>query len=172
MSSRDSTLKFLIFILIFVILVFIFVLFFVIPSIKDYKTSKSSYSHSAKILDELGREKSDLSKSLEELKIENQKVLDRFLKSFSSDEFIEFTKEYFDDAKLTKIENETNSSALNIYNFTAKIKAKNPKKFYDFINNLPKYDAIIKIDFPITISSKNNLLEIDFRMSVYSMSSM
>jgi len=169
MSKKNTTLKFLIFILIFMVIVFIFVLLFVIPSIKDYKNAKSSYLNSQYLQTELQKEQSELKSKLKVVKDENKDIINTFSQEFTENEFISFTKKYFKDAKLTKVHNESNSSALDIYKFNAKIKAKNPKQFYEFVKELKNYHGIIKINFPITIFSKDNFLEINFHISVYSM---
>ena len=169
MSKKNTTLKFLIFILIFMIVVFAFVLLFVIPSIKDYKDSKLSYSNSQNLQTELQKEQEELISTLNIIKNKNKNIINTFSQEFKENEFISFTKKYFNDATLVKVHNESNSSALDIYKFNAKIKAKNPKQFYEFVKNLQNYNGIIKINFPITISSKDNFLEINFHMSVYSM---
>lgn len=168
-SSVDATIKFLIFVLIFMIVVFVFVFVFVIPGIKGYKNAKSEYIVSSKYEKILQKEQKELQLELKKVKKENKKIIDLFSKEFDKDEFITFSKKYFDDVNLTKIKSDTNSSALNIYQFYADFKAQNPKQFYDFIKDLHNYKSLAKINFPITVTSKDSHLQIFFRMSVYSM---
>jgi hypothetical protein len=168
-GSIDATIKFLIFVLIFMIIVFAFVFMFVIPGIKGYKSAKSEYFANSRFEKVLQKEQNELQLQLEKAKKENKNIIDLFSKKFDENEFISFAKKYFDDANLTKIKSDTNSSALNIYQFHADIKAQNPKQFYNFIKDLHNFKSLAKINFPITITSKNSNLQIHFRMSVYSM---
>ncbi|HIP02037.1 MAG TPA: hypothetical protein EYG75_00810 [Campylobacterales bacterium] len=165
----DTTIKFLIYLLIFLIVVLAFVFLFVIPGIKDYQSAKSEYSFNSQKYDNLLIEQKELISQLELVKNENKKIIDRFAKKFDINEFKIFSKKYFDDVKLTKINSDSNSTALKVYQFSAQIKAQNPKQFYNFVKDLDTYDGLAKINFPINISSQNTVLKIDFHMSVYSM---
>jgi predicted PurR-regulated permease PerM len=166
----DTTIKFLIYLLIFLILVFAFVFLFVTPQIKGYQSAKSEYTFNTKQSNTLQKEQKELTSQLEKIKKENKNIIDIFSQEFNVTKFKEFSKKYFDDVQLTKINSDINNSALKIYQFNATIKAQNPKQFYNFVKELKKYNGLAKIKFPITISSQNNFLKINFHMSVYSMS--
>jgi len=168
-GSVDTTIKFLIFVLIFMIIVFAFVFMFVIPGIKGYKNAKAQYFANSKFEKVLQKEQNELQEQLKKAKKENKNIIDLFSKKFDKNEFIVFAKKYFDNVELTKIKKDINSSALNIYQFHAEIKAQNPRQFYNFIKDLHNFKSLAKINFPITISSKDSHLQIHFRMSVYSM---
>ena len=166
----DTTIKFLIYLLIFVIIVLAFVFLFVIPQIKEYKSAKTEYASKIKQYNNLQIKEKDLQSQLEIVKNDNKEIIDKFSKKFSIEEFKIFSKKYFDDVKLIKINNDTNNTALKVYQFSAQIKAQSPKQFYNFVKELDTYDGLAKINFPITISSENSVLKIDFHMSIYSMS--
>jgi len=168
-GNVDATIKFLIFVLVFMIVVFAFVFLFVIPGIKGYKSAKAEYHANLKFEKVLQNEQNELQIELEKAKKENKNIIDLFSKKFDKTEFIAFAKKYFDDANLTKIKSDTNSSALNIYQFHADIKAQNPKQFYSFIKDINNFKSLAKINFPITINANNGHLQMHFRMSVYSM---
>lgn len=168
-NSTNTTLKFLIYILIFMIIVFAFVLLIVIPGIKEYKGVQSDYAIEKKSYSALQEEQSKLEARLKEVKQQNKKVINIFSKEFNKTDFITNAKKYFDDAELKQIQNETNSSALKVYQFSADTHAQNPQRFYAFVKELQAYEGIVKINFPITISTENKLLKINFHMSVYSM---
>jgi hypothetical protein len=165
----NTTIKFLIYLLVFLIVVLAFVFLFVIPGIKGYKSAKSEYSFNSQKHDNLLIEQKELSSQLELVKNKNKNIINRFAKEFDINEFEIFSKKYFDDVKLTKINSDSNSTALKIYQFSAQIKAQNPKQFYNFIKDLDTYEGLAKINFPINISSQNSTLKIDFHMSIYSM---
>ncbi len=168
-GNVDSTIKFLIYLLIFLIVVFAFVFLFVIPQIKGYKSAKAEYNSNIQQYEKLQTEEKGLVSQLEVVKKENKKIINIFSQEFNTTEFEIFSKNYFDDVNLTKINSDFNSTALKVYQFNASIQAKNPKRFYNFVKDLNNYEGLAKINFPITISSENNLLKINFHMSVYSM---
>ena len=168
-SGVDTTIKFLIYLLIFLIVVLAFVFLFVIPGIKDYQSVKAEYSFNTKQHKSLQIEQKDLTAKLALVKNDNREIIDRFSHKFDVKEFEMFSKKYFDDVKLTKINSDTNSSALNIYQFSADIRSKNPKQFYSFIKEIDKYKGVAKINFPIKINSQNETLKINFHLSIYSM---
>jgi len=168
-GGADATIKFLIYLLIFLIVVFAFVFMFVIPSIKSYQSSKSQYSFNAKQYKNLLKDEKEFNSNLELVKKENKETIDRFSQKFDVGEFKTFSKKYFDNVELTKIKSDVNSSALNIYQFSADVKSKNPKQFYRFVKDLDSYKCLTKINFPIKLSTQNNSLNINFHLSIYSM---
>ncbi|MCH9812614.1 MAG: hypothetical protein K0U47_01580 [Epsilonproteobacteria bacterium] len=168
-KSTNSTLKFLIYTMVFTIIVFIFVLFVVIPGIKEYKRLQGEHTAEKRAKQALQQEYGTLQKHLEVVKTNNQEVIDIFFQEFNSTSFIANAKKYFDDAKITQVASDSNSSALQVYQFSADAQAQNPTRFYEFVKTLHAYDGIIKINFPITITTENKLLKINFHMSVYSM---
>ncbi len=169
-NSTNTILKFLIFLFLFMLIVFAFVFVFIIPQIKEYKSAKLSFSTNKVEYIKLQDRYKELEKQLQIIEKENKKTIDIFSKKFNKSRYLSFAKKYFDDVKLTKIQTDTNSSVLDIYQFDADIKTQNPKQFYNFIKGLENYEGVVKINFPITITAKDNHLEISFRMSVYSMS--
>jgi len=170
-GGMDTTIKFLIYLLVFLILVLIFVFLFIIPQIKTYKKVKSEYNYNVKHNLIYKEQQKDFNTKLSQLEKDNKKVIDIFSKKFDIEKFKSYSTNYFHNIKIVPLENDINSSALKIYKFNATLKSKNPREFYNFIKDLSKYDGLIKINFPITISSEKSLLNIFFHMSIYSMNS-
>ncbi len=170
-NSSGGAVKFLIYILIFLILILAFAFLFIMPQITNYKNAKASYAMDSKKYTGLLEDEKELSKKLGLIKEENRKIIETFSQEFNKEKFINYAKKYFDEVKLTKMDSDTDSSALKTYKFSANLKAQNPKKFYNFVKDLQAYKGIIKINFPITITSQNSHLEIKFNLSAYSMNS-
>ncbi len=168
-SSSGGTVKFLIYILIFLILMLAFAFLFIIPEITKYKNAKVDYVMNSKKYTILQEDEKELSKRLNLIKEENRKIIETFSQEFNKEKFINYAKKYFDEVKLTKMDSDTNNSALKTYKFSANLKAQNPKKFYNFVKELQAYKGVVKINFPITITSQNSYLEIKFNLSAYSM---
>jgi uncharacterized membrane protein YhiD involved in acid resistance len=169
-NGVDATIKFLIYLFIFLIIVLIFVFMFIIPQIKKYQSAKAQYNYNKNHKIILENDQKELSSKLQNLEKNSTIITQRFAENFDKDKFLKFTQNYFNDVNITSINNETNSTALKIYQFSAEIKDKNPKHFYNFVKNLDSYNSLAKINFPISISTENNQLKIDFHISIYSMS--
>ncbi len=170
-SSSSGAIKFLIYIFIFLILILVFAFLFIIPQITKYKNAKTKYMMDGKNYTILQKDEKELSKQLALIKEENRKIIETFSQEFTEKNFTIYAKKYFDEVKLVKLDSDTGSSTLKTYRFSANLKAQNPKKFYDFVKDLKNYEGVVKINFPITISSENSHLEIKFQLSAYSMNS-
>lgn len=170
-NNSSGAVKFLIYILAFLILILAFAFLFIIPQITKYKNAKASYATDSKKYTVLLEDEKELSKKLSLIKEENKKIIETFSQEFSKEKFTAYAKKYFDEVELIKLDSDTDSSALKTYKFSANLKAQNPKKFYNFVKNLQSYKGVVKINFPITITSKNSHLEIKFHLSAYSMNS-
>jgi hypothetical protein len=165
----DATIKFLIYLLVFLLIVLAFVFMFIIPQIKKYQSSKAQYNYNKNHKITLEDDKKELSSQLQVLEKNSTVITQRFAEVFNMDEFLKFAQKYFNNVKVIPINDETNSTALKIYQFSADIKEKNPKHFYNFVKDLDSYKSLAKINFPINISTEDNQLKIDFYMSIYSM---
>ncbi len=170
-NNSSGAVKFLIYILIFLILILAFAFLFIIPQITKYKNSKANYETNSIKYTVLLEDEKELSKKLSLVKEENKKIIETFSQEFSKERFTTYAKKYFDEVKLIKLDSDTQSQALKTYKFSANLKAQNPKKLYSFVKDLQNYKGVVKINFPITIISKNNHLEIKFHLSAYSMNS-
>ncbi len=169
-NKSKSTTKFLIYLGLFIVFSFVFVLTFVVPSIKEYKKVKAESSYLSTESKQLKHNTEEIQIKLKQSKKKNENIVSLFSQRFDKSKFITFSKKYFDNIVLTKIKNQSKSSALEIYKFSASVKAKNPRLLYNFINSLSSYDSIVKINFPINISSNDINLDMNFHISIYSMS--
>lgn len=168
-NNSNTTLKFLLYMLVFMVIVFAFVILIVIPGIREYKSVQSEYIDSNSSYQALLKDEESLSKQLETLKSDNRSIVETFGKTFEKENFITFAKTYFDDASLTPIESDVNSSALKQYQFNAQMRADHPKRFYEFIHGLTTFEGVVKVNFPISVVSEENQLALSFHISVYSM---
>jgi hypothetical protein len=165
-SSDNNTIKFLIYVLIFLLSVLILLIFLVIPSIKSYKLNRSelkTFNEKSRYLTE---KEIELKKSIESFKNENKKLIKIFDNKFNEKDFIQYSNKYLKNIKLFKVKDNLDKS-FDEYNFTASTTTKSPKEFFEFIKNLKNYKSIIKINFPISLESKPNEIDINFNIGVY-----
>ncbi len=166
-NSGDSTIKFLIYVLLFLIFVLLMLVLFIIPSIKNYKSKKSDFRTFNSQNVHLSKKQVDLSRRIESYKKENSKLLRSFSTDFNKTAFVAFAENYFTNVTLSKGMVKDSQSQFREYAFKASSQSKTPVDFYRFIDALENYPSIVKINFPITLVSKGKNIELDFNMSIY-----
>ncbi len=166
-TENSKTLKFAIFIMLFLVVVMIFVFIFVIPGIKEYKTKKAQYISLKHNKVSLINQEKDLKKKLAFLKKEHIDAIKSFSNDFNQTEFLQFSKKYFENIKLTLINKQKSENGLEIYKFSADFNAKTPIRFYNFIDGLKNLKSVVKINFPIKLTSEGQSIKLIFNMSVY-----
>ncbi len=166
MANQNKILKFIIFLLIF-FLIFAAFLFFIIPKIKEYKNKKAEYEQYIQQNQTLLKEQELLHKKIEELKSKKKQIISSFENEFNEIEFINFAKEFFDEVELIKNEQMSNEYGFDVYSFEAISKMKTPIKFYQFIEKLPQYHNVVKINFPIILEAEDDILSISFQLNIY-----
>ncbi len=166
-NSGDSTIKFLIYVLLFLIFVLLMLVLFIIPSIKNYKSKKSDFRTYSSQNEHLSKKQVDLNHEIEAYKKENSKLLRSFSTDFNKTEFVAFAGHYFTNVTLSKGAVKESRSQFREYAFKASSQSKTPVDFYKFIEGLENYPSIVKINFPITLVSKGKNIELDFNMSIY-----
>jgi competence protein ComGC len=166
-NSGDSTIKFLIYILLFLIFILLMLLLFIIPSIKEYKSKKSDIHRYTSQNKHLLEKQANLSEMIALYKKENNTTVKSFSADFNQSKFLDFAGKYFSNVSLVEGNVSHVQSQFQTYAFSATSQAKTPVDFYKFIDELENYPSIIKINFPITLVSKGQTIELNFNMSIY-----
>ncbi len=170
-SEMNSTMKFLIYILLFLIFTLFLLLVFIIPSIKEYKHKKAEYEMFRVQNENLILKEESIKVKLKESKEKNSEILSSFEDDFNSSDFVKFSSSYFKDIDIIAEDKDENKGSKNIrfknYRFKALLKDNTPSNFYDFIDDLKSYKNIIKINFPIELVIKKSGMQIKFELSVY-----
>ena len=166
-NKSDSTIKFLIYVLLFLIFVLLMLLLFIIPSIKEYKGKKSDFRSFSSQNEHLSKKQVALSQSIAAYKEENSDLLHSFTIDFNETEFVNHAKKYFTNVSLVKGNSKKPQSQFQEYTFQATSHSTTPVDFYTFIDSLESYSSIIKINFPITLNSRDGRIDLDFNMSIY-----
>ncbi len=168
-SESNSTIKFLIYILLFLIFTLFLLLVFIIPSIKEYKHKKAEYEMFRVQNESLILKEKNTKLKLKDSIEKNSEILSSFTDDFNKSNFIEFSNSYFRDIDIT-LDNKNidkQNARFENYSFSALLKDNTPSNFYDFIDALKNYKNIIKINFPIKLMINKNGMQIEFELSVY-----
>ena len=166
-NSGDSTVKFLIYVLLFLIFILMILLLLIIPNIKSYKAKKSDLHSYASQNKHLSEKQVQLSQSIEKYQREHSELLKSFSEDFNKTRFLTHAKKYLTNVSLRESLVSNNQSQFQAYNFKASSLSKTPEDLYKFIDDLENYSSIIKINFPITLVSNGQNIDLDFNMSIY-----
>jgi competence protein ComGC len=166
-NSGDSTIKFLIYILLFLIFILLMLLLFIIPSIKEYKSKKTDIHRYESQNKHLLEKQVRLSEMVEKYKKESNTTAKSFSIDFNQSAFLDFAGKYFSNVSLVEGNETQIRSQFKTYAFSATSQAKTPVDFYKFIDELENYPSIIKINFPITLISNGEAIDLHFNMSIY-----
>ncbi len=166
-SSSNSTIKFLIFVLLFLVFVLLSLLLFIIPSVKSYKNSKRDLISLNSKNRSLAKEQFDLKANIDEIKAKNSRFFNEFDKKFDENNFKKFAQKFFSDVNLSKVKEQDLSSRFDRYQVFTISKHNSPTDFYAFVDGLQSYSKKIKINFPIIINTQNSKLELKFSVDIY-----
>ncbi|MCR4942777.1 MAG: hypothetical protein K5978_08330 [Campylobacter sp.] len=176
MSKKDTSLeqidlvKLLLYILIFILVCFVMIFSFIIPNIKDYQIIGGKYNSELSAYSKVKATHDEKFNALETLKNEQKFIIRSYDISFSIERFKNFAKKFFNDVKLTKInQSDQNLSRENyfLYRLEVTTSLKTPQKFYDFLEELNKYESIIKAEFPIQMKGDKDQIRTSFNIKVY-----
>ncbi|MFG5086296.1 hypothetical protein O8I31_00520 [Campylobacter lari] len=172
MNKKDKSLeeadvlKILIYSFSFVGLCAILILFLIVPFLKDYKIEHSrlvtQQIQNTKALNELQA----LEKIIDDFQKMNAQNLAQINAEFSQKEFLDFTKNYFDNVKINLIPIEKEQEYLK-YQFGVSVKMKNPQAFYSFLNDLQKYKNLIEVSTPVEFKSEEKHINLKFKIKVF-----
>lgn len=171
--SRDKSLeeidivKLLVYALIFILVCLIMIFVFIVPNIKEYRALQAqnrSQMASVARIDQIYNTKNT---ALNELKERDRTILKAFDTKFNKVKFLAFATNYFSDVKIQELSNENTDEPFFRYELNVTSSLKTPTKFYDFIDDLQKYDSIIKIDFPIKMRGDGDNIHTTFNIKVY-----
>ena len=166
-NKGDSTIKFLIYVLLFLIFILVMLLVFIIPNIKNYKNNKSDVKSFTSQNTHLSQKQVELHQSIEAYKKDHQDLIKDFSQEFNKTQFMAYAGKYFTKVTLVDSPDKNTKTQFQEYLFTASSKAKKPEDFYHFIDALKGYSSVIKINFPITLTSKDDTIDVSFNISVY-----
>lgn len=165
--EKIDIIKLLIFLMVFIVITLSMVLFLIIPNIKDYRASKAMYKkalvHKMRVQSVLDERNSEYSK----LKNDNRRSITAFMHKFSSENFIKYTQEFFDEVTLKEIERKDHKKEFTQYALSVSSSLKSPANFYIFLKGLNRYENIIQADFPIHMESNSSKISSSFTIKVY-----
>ncbi|MEE3777269.1 hypothetical protein V2I28_07230 [Campylobacter sp. CX2-4080-23] len=166
LDSIDLT-KLTIFSMIFIFFMLVMVFFVALPVIDRYKQAVEINNEKDVNLAKIEQIYSENLATYENLNLQNKKALDLLKNSFNEMKFISLAGKYFSNLYLSRanIIDSDPRYIISQINLTATMKS--PQNLYDFIMDSKNYDNLIKIDFPIEMSSKDDYIETSFMIKIY-----
>ncbi len=168
-QRENSTIKLLIYILVFLVIILLFLLFFIIPNIKSYKSNRVELDRVLQEVKELKDEKEHLAKEIASVRKEKAPIFKRLEEPMKPEKFQKFAQKYLHDVTIKPLPKRSRKR-FKAFEVDAKTATKSPQAFFQFMKELKSYPTIIKLTFPIVISSKSNHLNIHFVIQAYQIS--
>ena len=161
--------KLLIYLLLFLLISFIIVFLVVIPTVKDYKHTKKTYTNEKRLYNNISSSNNEAQKLLKSLKTEYNKEVSAFDKPFDIKHFHAHLDTFFDTVVLEDLNNTKEEGAFIVKEISAAVYISSPVKFQEFVDSLEQYQNVIKLVFPIKFEKENKELSTEFMLKVYEM---
>lgn len=159
--------KMLLFFLAFVAISLLIIFALIVPSVREYKKVKTKHSRYEMSVKRMENTVNAKDSELKNIMKDNSKVLDALISRFDKQDFISYADKFFQNVKLSEIKNRKIKDGFTLYELNVTSSIKTPNNFYDFLDGLAKYKNIVKIDYPITMQSKDENIEASFNVKVY-----
>lgn len=165
--EKIDLVKLLIYLMVFIVIALSMILFLIIPNVKEYRASKAVYKqalvHKMRVQNVLQERENEYAK----IKNDNRRSITAFIHKFSKDNFVAYTKKFFDDVELTEIKKEDYKKEFTQYSLKVTSSLKSPANFYLFLKGLNRYENIVQADFPIHMESNATKISSSFTLRVY-----
>lgn len=159
-------LKLVVYVLAFLFVCLFLIMFLIVPSIKEYKKTKSE--HYSKMLNLARIEQVFFANAndLDALRSKHKKSLNAIVNSFDERRFAHAAGIYFSNVKLTRLPNEDDNDTFLNYELNVTGMMNTPYKFYSFIDFINNYENVILIDFPVAMRANGYKIDTSFKIKV------
>lgn len=165
-----NVLKLLICTLSFISICMALILFVLLPVLKDYQENSLRENSQVAMLNAAKAKLGASEGKVSSLRSESNKSLEQFEQNFDVKILEKFLQNYFKDIKIK--ENEISKAEKYLtHSLTINAYMQNPKNLYDFIDALPGFDYLVKIDYPLNLKAAKNGINIILILKIYSAAS-
>lgn len=164
--NNYSFIKLILWVCLILFSAFMLIALLIIPSTNDIKKTKKNNAILEQKATHLKAQQDKLTNELNSLLASNKLYFNKFEHAFSEEDFLRFSKDFFDNVNIKKVQNEEQDYLR--YNLIVSSKIKSPAVFYNYILELKNYKNIIKLDFPINMYENDGNISAIFNLKVYS----
>ncbi len=165
--EKIDIIKLLLFLILFIIITLFMVLVMIVPSVKEYRLAKGTYSSSHARTMKVQEVLTEREKELRDLSKENRRAITSFMHKFSTDNFIAYTGKFFNEISFIEVEKKEYKKEFVEYELKVSSNLKSPTNFYVFLDGLNRYENIIQADFPINMEANESTIKATFTVKVY-----
>ncbi len=152
----------------FFIIISLLILAFVIsPAINSFKKAKKSYYQTKYALDITTKEYKEKMLELKKLKNTNRKILNALKRDFNKQNFKLFASKYMSISSIKEINSTVYKKDFIKTTYILIAKIKSPKNFYDLIDGLKNYKALLRIYFPIDFIKNKENIDLTLKLEHY-----
>jgi hypothetical protein len=159
--------KLLLFFLLFVAITMGLILGLIVPDIREYKRVKSALGSELATTNRIYEVLVERENELATLRSDNRKILEAFAKPFDEKRFVEHSSHYFEAVELEKQGENEFEKDFTLYELTVTSQLDTPTQFYDFLESLNRYEAVVRTDFPIQMWTEDGKIHAIFNIKVY-----
>lgn len=159
--------KLLIYVIIFLIISAVMIFSFIVPNIKEYRQIESTYISSQNALLKIQKNFENTLNQLHEIEKTNEFTIKSLNNKFSEISFTTFANKYFNNVSLNELPKKDQKDDFYRYELNVTSAMNTPSKFYNFLDDLKKYENVVKVDFPINMKSDGNLIHATFNIRIY-----
>lgn len=142
------------------------ILFLLLPILKEYKEIVAKENIQNSSLVSTNKELKASEDKLSLLRKENNISLEQFKRQFDVQNFVNFTKNYFQNVKIKSLDTNQSIPYLKEH-LLIQANIKNPRILYNFIDHLKQYKNLIQIDYPLTLKADDKDIAVSFPVKIY-----
>lgn len=165
--EETGVIKLLLFLLSFLLMCMVVIFLLIVPSIKEYKAAKLEHNDKIVNLNKIKQIYNANLGDLNSLKSQSKKSLDAISSRFNEIKFISGTSRFFSNVKLAKLPKLDANETFLRYELNVTGSIKTPQNFYNFLDYMNDYDNVIRVDFPVSMKSRDNKINTSFQIKVY-----
>jgi len=162
-----DVIKNFLFFTLFIILTLLVIAFIISPAIHKFKSSKALYyqkKYDFEVTTKIYKQKLT---ELKKLKNANRKILNAMKRKFDANNFKSFVSKYMSISSIKEVNSTVYQKDFLKTTYIMKAKIKSPKNFYDLIDSLKNYKAVLRIYFPIDFIKKEENIDLTLKLEHY-----
>jgi hypothetical protein len=151
----------------FIVLTLLFIAFIISPAIHQFKKSQTDYYQTKYTLDITTNEYKERLTELKKLKNANRKILNALKRNFDINNFKMFASKYMSISSIKEINSTVYKKDFIKTTYIMHAKIKSPENFYDLIDALKNYKAVLRIYFPIDFIKNKENIDLTLKLEHY-----
>jgi uncharacterized protein YeeX (DUF496 family) len=151
----------------FIILTLLIIAFVISPAINSFKSSKAVYyqkKYDFEVTTKIYKKKLT---ELKKLKNTNRKILNAMKRKFDPQNFKSYVSKHMSISSIKEVNSTVYENDFLKTTYIMKAKIKSPENFYDMVDALKNYKAVLRIYFPIDFIKNSENIDLTLKLEHY-----